>query len=100
MLFRGRRCVRWLRGSGGWSRLSNWRWGIGGEVEIVADGFAPGIGAEGVDVFVLGEVQGLHEGLAEIREGGGGFGLHLTLGDSGERSLERLVDMEVSRKKD
>ncbi len=31
-----------------------------------ADGFAPGICAVGVDVFVLGEVQGLHEGLAEV----------------------------------
>jgi len=32
-----------------------------------ADGFAPGICAVGVDVFVLGEVQVLHEGLAEIQ---------------------------------
>src|SRR5229473_4996718 len=53
-----------------------------------ADGFAPGICAVGVDVFVLGEVQGLHEGLAEIGEGGGGFGFHLTLGDSGEEASE------------
>ena len=54
-----------------------------------ADGFAPGIGAVGVDVFVLGEVQGLHEGLAEIGEGGGGFGFYLTLGDSGEEARPR-----------
>jgi hypothetical protein len=32
---------------------------IGGLFVGGADGFAPGIGAEGVDVFVLGEVQGL-----------------------------------------
>ena len=50
-----------------------------------ADGFAPGICSVGVDVFVLGEGQDLHEGLAEIGEGGGGFGFDLTLGDSGER---------------
>ncbi len=31
-----------------------------------ADGFASGIGAVGFDVFVLGEVQGLHQGLAEV----------------------------------
>src|SRR5258708_39694663 len=31
------------------------------------EGFAPGIGAEGVDLFVLGEVQGLDEGLTEIQ---------------------------------
>jgi len=53
-----------------------------------ADGFAPGIRAEGVDVFVLGEVQGLDESLAEIGEGGGGFGLDLALGDSGEEVSE------------
>ena len=41
-----------------------------------------------LDVFVLGEVQGLDERLAEIGEGGGGFGLHLTLGDSGEEASE------------
>ncbi len=61
---------------------------IGGPFVGLADGFAPGIGAVGVDVFVLGEGQGLHEGLAEIGEGGGGFGLHLALGDSGEEASE------------
>jgi hypothetical protein len=40
---------------------------IGGLFVRDADGFAPGIGAVGVDVFVLGEGQGLHEGLAEIQ---------------------------------
>ncbi len=40
---------------------------IGGLFMGGADGFAPGICAVGVDVFVLGEVQGLHEGLAEIQ---------------------------------
>ncbi len=53
-----------------------------------ADGFAPGICAVGVDVFVLGEGQGLHEGLAEIGEGGGGLGFDLTLGDGGEEASE------------
>jgi len=53
-----------------------------------ADGFAPGICAVGVDVFVLCEGQGLDEGLAEIGEGGGGFGLYVTLGDSGEEASE------------
>jgi hypothetical protein len=51
-----------------------------------ADGFAPGIRAEGVDIFVLGEVQSLDERLAEIGEGGGGFGFDLALGDSGEEA--------------
>ena len=40
---------------------------IGGLFVGLADGFAPGIGAVGVDVFVLGEGQDLDEGLAEIQ---------------------------------
>ncbi len=40
---------------------------IGGLFVGLADGIAPGIGVVGFDVFVLGEVQCLHEGLAEIR---------------------------------
>jgi hypothetical protein len=58
-----------------------------------ADGFAPVIGAEGVDVLALGEVQGLDEGLAEIGEGGGGFGFDLTLGDSGEETSEGRAEI-------
>ena len=100
LLFGGGRCVRWRRGSGGWSRfwfglwLWRWRFGIrllrvlGGLFVGGADGFTPGIGVVGVDVFVLGEGQDLDEGLAEIGEGGGGFGFHLTLGDSGEKASE------------
>jgi hypothetical protein len=61
---------------------------IGGLFVGGADGFAPGVGAVGVDVFVLREGQGLHEGLAEIGEGGGGLGFHLALGDAGEEASE------------
>jgi hypothetical protein len=60
----------------------------GGRGEGGADGFAPGIAAEGVDVFVLGELDGLQQGLAEIGQGGGGFGFDLTLGDGGEDAAQ------------
>ncbi len=40
---------------------------IGGLFVGGADGFAPGIGVVGVDVFVLGEGQDLDEGLAGIQ---------------------------------
>ena len=49
---------------------------------------APGGGAEGVDVFVLREVQSLHEGLAEVGESGGGFGFDVALGYGGEEPGE------------
>ncbi len=61
---------------------------LGGLFVGLADGFAPGIGVVGVDVFVLGEGQDLDKGLAEISEGGGGFGFDLTLSDSGEEASE------------
>ena len=44
----------------------------------------PGIRAKGVDVFVLGELDGLIQSLAEIGEGGGGFGFDMAFGDGGE----------------
>ncbi len=61
---------------------------LGGLFVGLADGFAPGVGVVGVDVFVLGEGQDLDQGLAEISEGGGGFALHVTLGDGGEEASE------------
>src|SRR5258707_15006244 len=91
--FESGRCVGCCRGSRGWSRLRRRRLGIrrfvvGRLFMGSADGFAPVIRAEGVDVFALGEVQGLDERLAEIGEGGGGFGFHLTLGDGGKEASE------------
>ena len=78
---------------GGWSRLGFRGLGLGrfvldGLIVGGADGIAPGIGAVGVDEFVLGDVQGLHEGLAEIGEGGGGFRFDLAEGDGGEEASE------------
>jgi len=61
---------------------------IGGVFVGGADGFAPGVGAVGIDVFVLGDGQDLDQGLAEIGEGGGGFGLYVTLGDGGKEASE------------
>lgn len=51
------------------------------------------VGAEGVDVFVLSEVQDLREGLAEIGEVGGGFELDMTLGDGGEKASEGRAEI-------
>src|SRR4029077_20727338 len=48
------------------------------------DGVAPLIGAEGVDVFVLGELDGIDHGLSQVGQGGGGFALDAALGDATE----------------
>jgi len=54
----------------------------GGREEVVvvasdgiADGPAPPVGVEGVDVLVLGKMDGLEEGLGEIGEGAAERGL-------------------------
>ena len=55
-------------------RRFRWRGGVA-IVEVladgIADGLAPRVGAEGVDVLVLGKMYGLEEGLGEIGEGCG-----------------------------
>ena len=69
-----------------------WRWGWLGILFLLSAGrgeggthhVTPGIRAEGVDVLVLGDLDGLNQGLAEVGEGGGGFGLEVTFGDGGE----------------
>ena len=45
---------------------------IGVVVDGGTDGVAPGVCAEGVDVFVLGQMDGLEHGLGEVRKSGGG----------------------------
>ena len=47
---------------------------------------APGVVAAGLDVFVAGVLDGLHEGLAEVGDDGGLFGLDLALRGGGEGS--------------
>jgi hypothetical protein len=73
----------------GWLRLRSGVRGSGGAVGVlvdgVADGLAPGVGAEGVDVFMLGEMDGLGQGL---REGAGGAGFDVTASDGGEETGE------------
>ena len=45
-------------------------------VDAVADRFAPAFGAEGADVFLPGDVDGLHKSLDEVGDGAGGFGFY------------------------
>jgi len=57
-------------------------------VEGIAEGIAPGVGAEGVDVLVLSKMDGLGESLGEIGEGAGGAGLDVTADDGGQEAAE------------
>jgi len=57
-------------------------------VDGVADGIAPAVSAEGVDVFVLGEMDGLQEGLGQVGDGAGGSGLYITAENGGEEAAQ------------
>ena len=54
---------------------------------------APVVGAEGVDEFFLGELDGLDENLAEIGEGAGLPGLDVALSDGGEEAAESQAEI-------
>jgi len=57
-------------------------------VDGVADGFAPAVGAEGVDVFVLGDVDGLQESLQQVGDGAGGLGFYITADNGGDEACK------------
>jgi hypothetical protein len=57
-------------------------------VDGVVDGVAPAVGAEGFDVFVLGEADGLEKSLGEVGDGAGGFGFYVAADDGGEDAGE------------
>jgi len=57
-------------------------------VDGIADGPAPGVGAEGVDVLVLGKMDGLGESLGEIAEGEGRAGLNVAADNGGQVAAE------------
>ena len=71
------------------------RWGLAGRKAVVVvasdrvvDGLAPAVGAEGVDVFVLGEVDGLQEGLGQVGDGARGSGLYIAADDGGDEASQ------------
>src|SRR5882724_672067 len=67
-------------------------------VDGAADGTAPIVGAKGVYVFVLGEMDGLDEGLGKIGDGSGGARLDVAAEDGGDEAAEggaQIVGGEV-----
>jgi len=47
---------------------------------------APAVSGKGVDVFVLGEMDGLQEGLGQVGDGAGGSGFYVAADDGGEEA--------------
>jgi hypothetical protein len=74
--------------------LGLWRGGLGRDevvavlVDGIGDGVAPAVAAEGVDVFVLGEADGLEERLRQVGDGAGGFGFDVAAHDGGDDAGE------------
>jgi hypothetical protein len=59
----------------------------------VADGFAPAVGAEGVDVFVLRDVDGLQEGLEHVGDGAGQARFDFAADGGGDEASEGGVEV-------
>jgi hypothetical protein len=57
-------------------------------VDGIADGFAPAVRAEGVDVFVLPDVDGLHESLGQVGDGAGGSGFYIAADYGGDEACQ------------
>jgi hypothetical protein len=57
-------------------------------VDGVVDSVAPVAGAKGVDVFVLGEADGLEEHLRQLGDVTGGFGFYVAADDGGDEACE------------
>lgn len=58
-------------------------------IDGIADGSAPPVGAEGVDVLVLCKMDGLDESLGEIGEGAGGARLDVTADYGGDEAVKQ-----------
>jgi hypothetical protein len=56
------------------------------DVDGGAEGFAPGVGAEGVDVFVLREVDGLQLGLEHVSDGASESGFYVAADYGGDEA--------------
>ena len=57
-------------------------------VDGVADGFAPAVRAERVDVFLLGDMDGLQERLGQVGDGVGGFGFYIAADNGGDEACQ------------
>jgi len=57
-------------------------------VDGVADGFAPAVAAEGLTIFVLGDVDGLQESLGQVGDGAGGSGFYIAADHGGDEASQ------------
>src|SRR5580700_2041512 len=74
-------------GTFGWfGRGVGWEAVVVVDVDGVADGFAPAVSAKGVDVFVLGEVNGLQLSLDHVGNGAGESGFYIAPYHSGDEA--------------
>ena len=59
----------------------------------IADGPAPVGGVEGLTVFVLGDVDGLQEGLRQVGDGAGGPGFYIAADNSGDETSQGRAEI-------
>ncbi len=93
-------CGSRLKGFGGWFGVGSGRgFGrLGMEVVVVggdgvAEGFLPTVGAKSVDVFALGEVDGLKLGLEHVSDGASEARFELAANDGGDEAAESRAEV-------
>jgi hypothetical protein len=59
----------------------------------VANDAAPFVGVIGVDVFVLGVLDGLKENLSKIGDGAGSFGFYITANEGGDQAAQGSAEV-------
>jgi hypothetical protein len=64
---------------------------VGGDGGV--DGVAPSVGAEGVDVFVLSQAGGLHQGLEHVGDGASHAGFDLAADYGGDQTAQGGVEI-------
>jgi hypothetical protein len=77
-----------LRGNAGLKAAATWEAVVVVAVDGGADGVAPGVGAESLTVFVLGDVDGLQESLGHVGDGAGGSGLYIAADHGGDEAAQ------------
>jgi hypothetical protein len=77
-----------LRGNAGLKAAATWEAVVVVAVDGGADGVAPGVGAESLTVFVLGDVDGLQESLGHVGDGAGDSGFYIAADDGGDEAAQ------------
>src|SRR5438309_302942 len=77
----------WCGSLGQWRVVGGRRVGVVGVgFDGIAEGWGPAVGAEGLAIFVLRDVDGLHERLGQVGDGASGSGFYIAADNGGDEA--------------